>query len=96
MPLDQKATFSRAEGSFSVFVQWNPQEKRDAEGSFELYDSDNTLIVRGKPTKLRLRPRELFFTTWIVRCAGLPAGVYRVDALLDRAPIWRGYVQITE
>ena len=62
-PLDQKAVFSHAEGSFSVFVQWHPQEKRDAEGYFELYDSDNTLIVRGQPTKLKLRPRELFFTT---------------------------------
>jgi Trypsin-like peptidase domain len=96
MPYDQKLSFSHADGSFSVFVQWSPQAKLDAQGSFELYDSDNKRIVRGQPTKLKLRPRELFFTTWIVRCSALPPGVYRVDALLDGAPVWRGYVQITE
>jgi hypothetical protein len=96
MPRDQKFTFARREGQASVFVQWNPQDKRDAQGSFEVYDLDNKPVARSAPGKLKLRRGELFFSTWVLPLAELAPGVYRVDGLLDDAPVWRGYLRVTE
>jgi hypothetical protein len=96
MPEDQKFVFSRAERQVSVFIQWNPQEKKDAMSRYDLYDADNRLVVKGEPAKLKLRPGQLFFTTWTFEIGRLPPAVYRVDLLVAEAPIWRGYLRITE
>lgn len=96
MPLDQKMTFSRREGSVSVFLQWAPLEKRDAVGGFEIYDLDNRVLGKSDPTKLKFRSGERIFTTWTFTIDKLPPGIYRVDGLLGEEPAWRGYLQITE
>jgi len=96
MPKDQRFVFSRRDRELSVFIQWGPQAKRDAMGRIALYDADHRSIARGTPVKLRLRPGEYSFTTWTLLIGGLPAGIYRVDLLLDEAPAWRGYVRITD
>jgi len=96
MPQDQRFVFSRKDGQASVFVQWNPQEKKDVLSRFELYDSDYRTIVKGEPAKLKLRPSELFFSTWTFHIDRLPPAVYRVDLLLGETPAWRGYFRITE
>jgi len=54
------------------------------------------LIGKGAPAKLRLRPGEFAFGTWTVSLARLPPGIYRVEVVLDEAPVWRGYVRITD
>lgn len=95
-PREQKFTFSLREGQASVFVQWNPKEKRDAQGHFEVYDADNKPVSRSPASKLKLRPGELFFSTWVLPLARLMPDVYRVDCLLDGAPVWRGYLRVTE
>jgi Trypsin-like peptidase domain len=96
MPTDQRDTYSRREKSVSVFIQWTPQDKRDAMGTFEVYDPDNRRIVHSEPIKLKLRRQELFFSTWAFALSGLAPEVYRVDLALDGAPVWRGWVRITD
>jgi hypothetical protein len=96
MPLDQRFVFSRKETQASVFVQWDPKEKKDSLTWFEVYDSDYKKIGRGEATKIKMRPGQLFFTTWAFNIAALPPAVYRVDMILDDEPVWRGYVRITE
>jgi hypothetical protein len=96
MPLDQRFVFSRKENQASVFVQWDPKEKKDSVTWFEVYDSDYKKIGRGEATKVKMRPGQLFFTTWAFNIAALPPAVYRVDMILDDEPVWRGYVRITE
>ncbi len=96
MPYDQGFVFSRRNGHVSVFIQWNPQAKKDGFCRFDLYDADLKLLLKGDPNKVKLRPGELFFSTWTVGIGPLSAGVYRVDMLLDDAPIWRGYLRITD
>jgi len=96
MPLDQRFVFSRKENQASVFVQWDPKEKKDSVTWFEVYDSDFKKIGRGDATKVKMRPGQLFFTTWAFNIAALPPAVYRVDMILDDEPVWRGYVRITE
>jgi hypothetical protein len=96
MPLDQRFVFSRKENQASVFVQWDPKEKKDSVTWFEVYDSDYKKIGRGEATKIKMRPGQLFFTAWAFNIAALPPAVYRVDMILDDEPVWRGYVRITE
>ncbi len=96
MPQDQRYVFARREGEISVFIQWNPQTKKDVMTRLELYHADRRSMGKGAPTKLRLRPGEFSFSTWTVGIGRLAAGIYRVDVLLDEAPVWRGYVRITE
>jgi hypothetical protein len=96
MPLDQRTVFSKREQTVSIFVQWNPQQKRDVTGGFEVYNSENKVAVQGQPSKLKLRKNELFFMIWVFPISQLQPAVYRVDLLLDGEPIWRGYVRVTE
>jgi hypothetical protein len=96
IPQDQRWVFTRRDGEMSVFIQWNPQVKKDMLSRFEIYDADRRPIVKGAPAKQKLRPGEYYFTTWTVNIARFPAGVYRVDMLLDEAPAWRGYMRITD
>ncbi len=96
MPQDQRTAFSRREEQVSVFVQWNPVEKKDVLSRFEVYDADYRAVMKGESSKLKLRPGELFFSTWTFPIGRLAPAVYRVDLLLGEAPIWRGYLRITE
>jgi hypothetical protein len=96
MPQDQRYVFARRDGEMSVFIQWNPQVKRDLMSRVELYDADRRSIGKGAPAKVRLRPGEFAFSTWTLGIGRLPAGLYRVDILVDEAPVWRGYVRITD
>ena len=96
VPLDQKFVFSRKEAQASVFVQWDPKERKDALTWFEVYDADYKKIGRGEATKLKMRTGQLFFSSWTFNIGQLPPAVYRVDLILDDAPVWRGFVRITE
>jgi len=96
MPQDQRFVFSRQERQISVFVQWQPHEKKDVLSRFEVYDADHKLLGKSEPVKLKLRSGNFLFTTWTFHIDKLPPAVYRVDLLLGEAPAWRGYVRITE
>jgi hypothetical protein len=61
----------------SVFIQSDPQVKKDAVGRLDFYDSDGRLIVKGLPTKVKMRPGTLFFTTWTLAIDQLPPDLYR-------------------
>lgn len=69
MPQDQRTTFSRREGQVSLFIQWNPQAKQDSVTRLEVFDSDYRAVVKGTPDKVKLRPGNLFFTTWTLGIA---------------------------
>jgi hypothetical protein len=45
MPQDQKVVYSRREGELSVFIQWDPQVKKDAVGRLDFYSSDGRLSI---------------------------------------------------
>jgi hypothetical protein len=63
MPEDQRQIFSRREGQVFLFVQWNPQVKKDSVTRLEVFDWDYRSIIKGTPDKVKLRPGNLFFTT---------------------------------
>jgi hypothetical protein len=73
-----------------------PSGKREALSHFEVYDTDNRMHGKSDPNRLKFRPGDLLFSTWALTVGKLSPGIYRVDALLDEKPVWRGYLQITD
>jgi hypothetical protein len=96
MPRDQRASFARNEGHAFVFVQWNPQDKYEGSSIYEVFDGDNKRVAASDANRLKLKPRELLFSSWGVPIARLPAAAYRVDLLLDGEPVWRGWLRVTD
>jgi hypothetical protein len=96
MPQEQKVQFSRREKELFVFIQWDPQVKKDTLARLDVYNSDYRLTVKGVPTKMKFRPGTLLVTTWPLAIDQLPPDVYRADVILGEAPVWRGYVRVTD
>lgn len=94
-PIGMASEFSLRDGSFVAFLTWYPKERQDSTIEFRLYDMDNRLILRAPPARLRLRRSEMMFSTWPIELRPpLTTGIYRVEALLGDAPVWRAYVRI--
>jgi hypothetical protein len=95
-PKERREQFSHRDGKASLFVLWDPKEKRKALSVLRLYDIDNKLISEAKPLKLDLRAGVQSMNTWEVPVTNLPAGTYRLDVLLDDGPAWRGFFRVIE
>jgi hypothetical protein len=54
-PKERREQFSHRDGKASLFVLWDPKEKRKGLSVLRLYDIDNKLISEAKPLKLDLR-----------------------------------------
>jgi hypothetical protein len=61
--------------------------------SVRIYDGDNRMIGQSTPAKTDLRQDQVTVAWWTMPVPST-VGVYRVDALFDGKPMWRGYVRI--
>jgi hypothetical protein len=95
-PKERREQFSHRDGKASLFVLWDPKEKRKALTALRLYDIDNKLISEAKPLKLDLRKGVQSMSSWEVPVTNLPMGTYRLDVLLDDGPAWRGFFRVVE
>jgi len=92
-PADQREQFSSQDKAFVVFVNWNPRERVRGQSMLRVFDADNRVIMESKPAKLNVRKGQWTMSTWQLRVPP-NAGYYRVDAMIDGKPIWRGFVRI--
>jgi hypothetical protein len=90
---DQRDRFSRQERTFVTFINWKPLARLRGMSSVRIYDSDNRMVGQSTPAKVDLRKDQLTVSSWTMQVPSA-AGPYRVDALLDGKPMWRGYVRI--
>jgi hypothetical protein len=89
--------FSRQPGKIYLLVFWEQDDKRrKAERSFRIYDLENRLLSQSKPGKIDLRRGGVANTVWELSIAKWPVGIYRVDVVLDGAPVWRGFLKVTD
>ena len=93
LPSDQRDRFSRQERTFVAFINWRPQVRLRGMSSVRIYDGDNRMIGQSTPAKADLRQDQVTVSWWMMPVPST-VGVYRVDALLDGKPMWRGYVRI--
>ncbi len=97
LPLDEKIEFSRADNQAVLFLTWLPKEKRKGIPSLRLYDLDNRLLEENKnKKKITVNPNKLSYSLWDVNFAGLRAGIYRFDVLMDGDVVWRTFFRMVE
>ncbi|MBI2956931.1 MAG: trypsin-like peptidase domain-containing protein [Acidobacteria bacterium] len=94
--VDSRFEYRRADEHLHVFVVWGPRSKRQHQLSLRLYDLENRLRVRSKPSKLKLAPGDEKSNWWKISFDKLPAGLYRVDVLLDDSPVWRSFFRLLD
>jgi hypothetical protein len=92
-PGDQRDEFSSQDKTFVTWINWNPQERVRGQGTLRVFDADNRVITESKPAKVDLRKGQLTLSSWQIPVPAA-AGHYRVDAMIDGKPIWRGFVRI--
>jgi hypothetical protein len=94
-PADQRQEFSVVDKEFVVFVNWGPQARLKGTSTLRIHDESNRVVVESKPGKLDVRPgTSTVLSNWKLTVPGRP-GFYRAEVLVDGAPIWRGFVRIT-
>jgi hypothetical protein len=96
-PIDEKVEFSRADNKGVLFLTWLPKEKRKGRPSLRLYDLDNRLISESQnKKKITVSPNKLSYSLWDLNFAGVPAGIYRFDVLLEGDIVWRTFFRMVE
>jgi hypothetical protein len=93
-PGDQREEFSSQDKTFVTWINWSPQNRVRGQGVLRMFDGDNRIVLESKPSKIDLRKGQLSLSSWQIPVPSAP-GYYRVDALIDGTPIWRGFVRIT-
>lgn len=94
--IDEKTEFAQKDGRVALALTWEPTEKRKVRVHLRLYDVENKLLFESRPSKVRLRPGRRFENAWKLSIENLPAGIYRIDVLLDQEPHWRTYFRMNE
>lgn len=86
--------FALAEKSFLVFVNWLPRERLRGQMTWRIFDNTGREVMTSPAQKADLKKDNRIVSSWEVKM--LPAaGIYRVEAWLDTAVMWRGFVRIT-
>ena len=92
-PVDQRTEFSPNEGAFVAFVTWSPQSRVKGLLTFRFVNERGHAIAESTPKKIDYRPGVLAMSTW-----SLPipreAGWYYTEALVNRVPVYRVFVQV--
>jgi hypothetical protein len=96
-PVDFATQFSRRNDKMAVFVVWDSEEEIKGHASFQIYGRDNKMIVvaqKNKDAKVNLKPGRQVRTFWQIDISDIPAGIYRVDVLLNGEPASRAFFRI--
>jgi Trypsin-like peptidase domain len=93
---DYREIFSRRDQKGSLYVNWLPSKRQKVTSEIRLFNLDNKMLVSSKPKELSLNPERFMATTWEIPVGNMPAGVYRVDLLLDSQTVWREFFRVTD
>jgi S1-C subfamily serine protease len=96
-PVEPKSEFSRADNQGVLLLTWLADEKRKGRPSLRLYDLDNHLLNETlNKKKITVTPNKLSYSAWDLTFGSLPAGVYRLDVLLEGDVVWRTFFRMVE
>lgn len=95
-PRDFKRVFSRRENKAVVYANWQTYSKEKLICVLRLFTADNKLISEAKPRELSLGPGKYVANSWDISFGNMPAGIYRVDLLINDKTAWRDFFRITD
>lgn len=95
-PADYRRVFSHRDNKATVYVTWRPSAKMKLHSVLRWFDSDNKLVSESKARELSLSPGNWAATVWEIPVNNMPAGIYRIDLLLNEKTAWRDFFRITE
>ncbi|MBI2683572.1 MAG: trypsin-like peptidase domain-containing protein [Acidobacteriales bacterium] len=95
LPQGEDFEYSRSTPTIVTFIVWNPVEKIKAPLDFRLVDSSNRTVGASKPIRISAKQGETQYSTWEISPQPLAPGLYRVEANLGSALIWRSFFRIT-
>ena len=96
-PADRTTQFSQRDGKMAIFLIWDPKGEIKGQASFQIYSHDNKPIVLAqkiKDAKVNLKPGKRVPTWWQIDISDVPAGIYRVDVLLNGEPASRAFFRV--
>lgn len=93
---DARFEFQRQDRQLSVLITWLAQGKFRYSPVLRIYDMDNKMVGTSEPMKVNLSKGQVAYSSWTLSVSRLSPGFYRMDLVLDSAPIWRTFFRITE
>ncbi len=94
--MERQTEFSHRDNTCLILLVWAPHEKLRDEVSLALYDIHNKVVASSKPLKLNVEKGVSATQKFEFPLAQLPQGVYRADALVNKVPVWRAFLRITD
>lgn len=95
-PTEYKQVFSRQDNKIVLYISWQPQAKEKLNMVLRLFNADNKMFFESKPREISLAPGKYMTTTWDMAITTIPAGIYRVDLILNDKTAWREFFRISE
>jgi hypothetical protein len=95
-PRDSRRVFSKRDNKAVVYVNWQTYSKEKLICVLRLLNADNRLISESKPREVSLGPGKYAATTWEIPFGSMPAGIYRLDLILNDRTTWRNFFRITD
>ena len=95
-PQDSKQVFSKRDGKAAVYVNWRTSTKQKIGYTLRLFSADNKMISASKLQEISLAPGRYAATNWELPVGAMPAGIYRVDLLINDQTCWREFIRITD
>jgi hypothetical protein len=90
MPVD---TFSLADHSIRVIVDWAPPERIRGSAVLQVVDAENNVIGVSPARKINVNKGSTLTSTWDVPMIKAP-GHYRVEVTVDGRPYWRAFFRV--
>jgi hypothetical protein len=95
-PKGFKRVFSRRDNKATMYVNWQTTSKEKLICVLRLFGADNRLLSESKPREVSLGPGKYAANTWDIPVGAMPAGIYRVDLILNDKTAWRDFFRITD
>lgn len=95
-PTEYKQVFSHRDNKVVLYISWQPPAKEKLNMLLRLFNADNKMFFESKPREISLAPGRYMTTTWDMAITAIPAGIYRVDLILNDKTAWREFFRISE
>ena len=93
---DTRFDYQGRDSELNLLATWSPQTKLKSIAMLKIYDNQNRLVGTGQPVKVNFSKGQIGYSSWTFTIDRLMPGFYRVDLVMENAPIWRSFFRKTD